>query len=74
MAFRWGDYVKVEESDWTDNFNLTKDENPIQRGAEEQIIPLLSPLSSLEVSDISFPFHASLFLMRTVLRWLSLHM
>lgn len=39
MAFRWGDYVKVEESDWTDNFNLTKDENPIQRGAEEQIIP-----------------------------------
>lgn len=41
-----------------------KNGNPIQRREEEQIIPLfLSPLSSLGVSDVSFPFHASLFLM-----------
>lgn len=38
MAFRWGDYVKVEGSDWMDNFNLAKNGNPIQRGKEEQII------------------------------------
>lgn len=39
MAFRWRDYVKAEGRDWTDNFNLTKNENPIQHGDEEQIIP-----------------------------------
>lgn len=42
MAFRWGDYVKVEGSDWTDNFNLAKNVNPIQRREEEQIIPCSS--------------------------------
>lgn len=72
MAFRWGDYVKVEGRDWTDNFNLSKNGNPIQQGEEEQII--LIPLSSLGVSDISFPFHASLFLRYTVWRSLSLCM
>lgn len=38
MAFRWGDYIKVEGSDWTDNFNPAKNGNPFQRGKEEQII------------------------------------
>lgn len=37
MAFRWCDYVKVENGDWMDNFNVTKNENRLQRADEEQI-------------------------------------
>ncbi len=44
MAFRWGDYVKVEGNDWMDNFNPAKNGNLIQRGEEEQIIPCSSAL------------------------------
>lgn len=35
-----GWYVKVEWSDWMDNFNLAKNGNPIQQGKEERITPL----------------------------------
>lgn len=42
----WGDYVKGEGNDRTDNFNLAKNGNPIQRGKEEQIIPAFSSLLS----------------------------
>lgn len=38
MAVRWYDYVKVEGNDWMEEFNPTKNENPIQRGYE-QIVP-----------------------------------
>lgn len=55
MAFRWGDYVEVEGSDWTDNFNLAKNGNPIQR-EEEQIIPCSSVLCQVWGFQI-FPSH-----------------
>ncbi len=56
MAFRWGDYVKVEGSDWKDNFNLAKNGNPIQRGEEEQIIPCSSVLCQVWGFQ-TFPSH-----------------
>lgn len=56
MAFRWGDYVKVEGNDWTDNFNLAKNGNPIQRGKEEQIIPRFAVLCQVWGFQ-TFPSH-----------------
>lgn len=56
MAFRWGDYVKVEGCDWMDNFNLAKNGNPIQRGKEEQIILHSSVLCQVW-RFLIFPFH-----------------
>lgn len=56
MTFRWRDYVKVEGSDWTDSFNLAPNENPIQRGDEEQIIPSSLVLCQV-LGFLTFPSH-----------------
>lgn len=74
-----GWYVKVEWSDWMDNFNLAKNGNPIQQGKEERITPPYPTSFSVfsqvwGFSDISFLFHASLFLMSSAWSSLSLCM